>query len=44
MWKFKEGFESLYDKEDEMTEEEIAALEKMNFFHQIFKILMLFVL
>jgi hypothetical protein len=30
MWKFKEGFESLYDKEDEMTEEEIAALEKMN--------------
>ena len=30
MWKFKEGVESLYDKEDEMTEEEIAALEKMN--------------
>jgi hypothetical protein len=30
MWKFKERVESLYDKEDEMTEEEIAALEKMN--------------
>jgi len=30
MWKFKEGVESLSDKEDEMTEEEIAALEKMN--------------
>ena len=30
MWKFKEGVESLYDKEDEMTEEEIAPLEKMN--------------
>ena len=30
MWKFKEGFESLSNKEDEMTEEEIAALEKLN--------------
>ena len=30
MWKFKEGVESLYDKEDEMTEEEIAALENKN--------------
>jgi hypothetical protein len=30
MWKFKERVESLYDKEDQMTEEEIAALEKMN--------------
>jgi len=29
MWKFKEGVESLSDKEDEMTEEEIAALEKI---------------
>ena len=30
MWKFKERVESLYDKEDEMTEEEeIAALEKI---------------
>ena len=30
MWKFKERVESLSDKEDEITEEEIAALEKMN--------------
>jgi hypothetical protein len=27
---YKEGVESLSDKEDEITEEEIAALEKIN--------------
>ena len=30
MWKFKEMVESLSDKEDEMTEEEFAAFDKMN--------------
>jgi hypothetical protein len=30
MWKFKDGVEYLSDKEDEMTEEEIAALENKN--------------
>jgi hypothetical protein len=28
MWRFKQGVESRSDNEDEMTEEEIAALEK----------------
>ena len=30
MWRFKQGVESWSDNEDEMTEEEIAALEKKN--------------